>query len=304
MIASDGAGAGTGGMRGVAPTERDAARRRGRRDVSRRVRQGELLRWYLTRARHPLKDYLVGHYWSWFSRHDVWIAYDEAAIIRVSLGDYLHQRIFFEGHYERALIEWLKTSLRPTDVFWDVGANIGAITLIASPRCRRVVAFEPDPHSAARLSEHLTVNACENVELVRAALSDATGGGWLHRGPASNTGMGSLLEPRGDAGERTPIDILRADDFVRQRPDAMPSVIKVDVEGAEHLVLRGARDLLGLRGVRAVVFEDRRTADSRPSNRVAIETLLDAGFAIAPLGPSDPTIDDGLLNFLALRRDA
>ena len=56
--------------------------------------RGEVLRWYLTRARHPFKDYIVGHYWALFCRPRVWVPYDGASVISVSLGDYLQQRIF------------------------------------------------------------------------------------------------------------------------------------------------------------------------------------------------------------------
>jgi hypothetical protein len=78
-----------------------------------RVWPGESVRWYLTRAKHPFKSYIVGHYWWWFEKFDVWIKYDGGGVINVALGDYVQQQIFFEGYYERPLVDWLKRTLTP-----------------------------------------------------------------------------------------------------------------------------------------------------------------------------------------------
>ena len=265
------------------------------------VWQGELLRWYLRRARHPFKSYVVGHYWSWFSRRQVWVRYDDQAVIHIALGDYLQQKIFFDGYYERGLIDWLKRTLRPDDVFWDVGANIGAVTLVASRLCKQVVAFEPDPRSLPLLTGNVQSNALTNVEIVPAALGESAGTAVLHQAPAKNTGMSSLLADRGDGGSQAPVTVMPADTLVRERPDLAPTVMKIDVEGAEHLVLRGAADLLRRGGVRALVFEDRRDDERKPTNQGVIACLHDAGYRISPLAQSDQQVDDGMLNFLALR---
>src|SRR6188474_2838116 len=120
-----------------------------------RVWAGQSLRWYLTRARHPFKNFIVGHYWHLFAKARVWIKYDGEGVINVRVGDYLQQQIFFDGYYEQPLVDWLKRTLRPDDVFWDVGANVGAISLVAARLCRRVVAFEPDPRSVEQLRRNI-----------------------------------------------------------------------------------------------------------------------------------------------------
>src|SRR5258707_11726815 len=131
-----------------------------------RVWAGESLRWYLGSARHPLKSYIVGHYWYLFERLRVWIRYDGNRVINVALGDYLQQQIFFDGYYERPLVDWLTENLRADDVFWDVGANIGAISLVAARHCRQVVAVEPDPRSLDRLRRNVVANKLTTVEIV------------------------------------------------------------------------------------------------------------------------------------------
>jgi FkbM family methyltransferase len=261
---------------------------------------GESLRWYLRRARHPGKPFIVGHYWALFCRPRVWIRYDSTSTLSICLADYVQQRIFFEGYYERRLVDWLKETLRPTDVFWDVGANIGAITLVASRLCRRVVAFEPDPRSIRLLEWHLHENGVMNAQVMRVALGDVAGPAVLHQAPAANTGMTSLVpNAEGATGPTIVTSVMRADDVLAGRPELVPDVIKIDVEGAEALVLRGAAGLLAHGAVRAVVFEDDVNAAGAPANQRAVQVLVSAGYRIAPLGRSDDAINDGKQNFVA-----
>jgi len=267
--------------------------------VTPRVWIGESLRWYLKRARHPFKNYLVGHYWHLFARARVWVGYDGWAVINVGLGDYLQQEIFFDGYYERPLVDWLKHTLRPDDVFWDVGANIGAITLAAAPLCRKVVAFEPDPRSNVRLSQNVAVNRLAHVEIVEGALGVEAGVAPLYQSGVRNSGMTSLIAGRSDAVGQTNVPVLRADDLIARRPELAPTIMKLDVEGAEHLVLGGATNLLRSGRLRAIVFEDGRDANARPANHEVVERLLEAGYRIEPFASSDTRAADNMYNFLA-----
>lgn len=265
---------------------------------------GESLRWYLQRARHPFKGYVTGHYWRWFARRQVWVRYDRTLAMRVRLGDHVQQRIFFDGYYERPLVDWLKATLRPDDVFWDVGTNVGAVTLVAARRCRQVASFEPDPRSLAALRRHVEVNRLTNVTIVPAALGASAGTATLHQAAATNTGRTSLMADRGATTGAVEVPVETADAFLAAHPDLRPSVMKIDVEGAEHLVLRGAGALLRSGSLRAIVFEDQRGADGRPASREAVDRLEAAGYRITPLGLSDTEVDDGMLNFLAALPDA
>lgn len=266
-----------------------------------RVFAGETLRWYLKSARHPLKNYLVGHYWKFFCALRVWVRYDGDLAIRVRLGDYVQQRIFFDDYYERPLVNWLKETLRPDDVFWDVGGNVGAIALVAARHCRQVVAFEPDPRSADALARNVEANGLGNVIVQRAALGDSAGQGTLYRASRHNSGMTSLLPGRTPAVDAIDIQVETADAFVARHEALAPTIVKLDVEGAEHLVVKGARNCLRRPSLRAIVFEDRCGPGGRPMNAALVADLEPAGFAIAPLGRSSPEADDDLMNFCATR---
>ena len=264
-----------------------------------RIWIGECLRWYLKHARHPLKAYITGHYWYLFERGRVWIRYDGVGVINVSLGDYLQRQIFFDGYYERPLVDWLKRTLTADDVFWDVGANIGAISLVAARLCRQVVAFEPDPRSLTYLARNVQANQLAAVEIIAAALGNEAGAAPLYQSSATNSGMTSLVAGHGDVVGETNVTVLTADDLIATRPELLPTVMKLDVEGAEHLVLGGAKRLLNSGRLRALVFEDGRDAAARPTNQKVVERLREANYRIEPFGASDVYAKDGIYNFLA-----
>jgi FkbM family methyltransferase len=264
---------------------------------------GEAYRWYMTRAQHPLKAKLIGHFWSRFSRPRVWVRYDDELVISVSLRDYIQAAIFYEGCYEPHLIDWLKNELKQTDVFWDVGANIGAMTLVAATHCRSVVSFEPDPRSLDRLRSHISANALGNIQIVDVALSNQNGFAYLSLGAESNTGMSSMV-PSQHGSSVKKIVTATADSLIMQRGLPLPNVMKIDVEGAEDMVFHGARNTLGAPGLRAIVFESMEGRGGLPRKSELVELLTAHSFVVKVFGRSDPLVNDGMQNYIALRQVA
>lgn len=261
---------------------------------------GEAYRWYLTRAKHPFKRKILGHWWGWFCKPSVWIRYDSGMVIKAQLRDYIQRSIFMEGYYEPELVQLLKAELRPKDVFWDVGANVGAMTLIAARRCQQVYSFEPESRALTRLREHLKANALSNVCVMPVALSDTGGRVMMGQAPEGNSGMNSLC--RTDLGwDCQEVEAIRADDLVASGDVACPNVMKVDVEGAEAMVFGGASSLLQNPALRLVVFEAELDRDALPANKEIHRMLVAAGLKVLPFARSDATANDGMGNFLARR---
>jgi FkbM family methyltransferase len=190
------------------------------------------------------------------------------------------------------VVEWLKSTLRPGDVFWDVGANVGVMTLVAARRCARVVAFEPEPSARRRLEENIAMNAIANVTVMPLALGARDGSGRMRRGPATNLGMSRLASGE-EAGEA--VAIRAADALVAEGVPA-PDAMKVDVEGAELGVFEGARGILRTSQLRAAVFET-----SQEGNAALTGLLGQCGFSVRELGRSDEAAGDGVNNFVAER---
>lgn len=140
----------------------------------------------------------------------------------------------FEPDLQRAFSETLK----PGQVVYDVGANVGFMTMVAARLVGpegAVVAFEPSRETGRQLLSQIELNGFKNVTLVRAAVSDRVGTASFTTHEFSD--MNRLAELGTTAGiETVPTTTLDAI-ALAHRP---PNMIKLDVEGAEILVLRGA----------------------------------------------------------------
>lgn len=134
-------------------------------------------------------------------------------------------------------------------VFFDIGAHLGFYTLLASrlvtPR-GKVVAFEPNPYIKRRLVWHLILNRCTNVHLEEVAVGDRTGKADFFI-LADRSDLSSLqVHPRCFASHKISkiiVQMTSLDDYVMNNNITKIDFIKVDVEGAEWLVLKGATRL-------------------------------------------------------------
>lgn len=144
------------------------------------------------------------------------------------------------GLYERRMQSAF--DLRVRRVVWDVGAHAGLYSLIAARRRARVYAFEPLETNRAWLRRNLEVNGLEgHVSILPFALGEQPG-------PAPFLAESTAMEGRLSGEGQTTVEVRRADDLDLPPPD----VLKLDVEGTEAGVLRGARRIL--REHRPVVF--------------------------------------------------
>jgi FkbM family methyltransferase len=151
------------------------------------------------------------------------------------------------GIYERGLQETFVRTVRPGHVVYDVGANAGFFTLLASKLAGdtgKVVAVEPLARNLGLIREHMRLNGTRNVQVIEAALGDVTGEARFHT--AWSPSMGSLDDEGDIAVKVTTLDALVAAGAPR------PDVIKMDIEGAESRALLGARATL--ESCRPVVF--------------------------------------------------
>lgn len=156
------------------------------------------------------------------------------------------------GAYEPHLTPAILAELTPGATFVDVGANIGWYSVLAARAVGaqgRVLAFEPDPENIDLLLRSVTSNGFANVTALPVALSDRTGTAVLQRYGGSNAALFADDGAKGVGDHRVsclPLDVF-GDLLTRL------DVMKVDVEGAELLVLRGADTVFSRYG-RPVIF--------------------------------------------------
>jgi FkbM family methyltransferase len=161
--------------------------------------------------------------------------------------DLTTERTWSLGRHEPAIQKALRQLVAPGTVMYDVGAHIGFHALPAARAGAQVIAFEPDPESASRLRANVECNdLCDRVRVVQAAAwSEASVSLPFRRGlPRSQGGIcWEQCQPVLASGEITAIRAVRLDDVTANDWPA-PDIIKIDVEGAESEVLKGATGIL------------------------------------------------------------
>ena len=168
------------------------------------------------------------------------------AIVSGNTEDVIQRYIFYFGFWEPNLTEFLKTRLIEGDVFVDVGANIGYFTLLASRlvgRAGKVIAIDASPTIFAKLLGNLKRNQATNVNALNVAVSDHTGTARVFLAPHSNIGETSIIA---NEGLRYECDVFAdsLDSLLAPEDVAKVRLVKIDVEGAEWLVIAGMRDFL------------------------------------------------------------
>ncbi|MDP9360123.1 MAG: FkbM family methyltransferase [Acidobacteriota bacterium] len=153
------------------------------------------------------------------------------------------------GTYERHVQRLFCERVRPGDVVFDIGANAGFFTLLASSLvgpAGHVYAFEPLPRNLYYLERHVRLNDVTNTTIQSLAIASTTGAARFRSGP--NASMGKLS----DGGE---LHVLTAslDDLIANSIVRTPAFIKMDIEGAESDALSGASGLLAGTGLTIVL---------------------------------------------------
>jgi FkbM family methyltransferase len=170
--------------------------------------------------------------------------------LRLYPGDQIGRAIFLSGQYEPDTMIALRGLLPDGGVFLDVGANQGFFSLFAA-QCLGsglVVAFEPSAREFQRLTANIAGNRRLRIQARREALADYRGEATLLVAEDQYAGLNTI----GAAFAYTTVNAARhetvacrtLDDVVAELALNRCDVIKIDVEGAESSVLRGAADVL------------------------------------------------------------
>ena len=144
---------------------------------------------------------------------------------------------YMREDFEIEIQDVLRAHIRPGVVVYDVGANIGMLSLLIAGMGARVYSFEPSPKNYRRLVVNLGLNPSLSIHAQNAGASDSERTGHL-------TDNGSMSEVS-DHGLQ--IRLIRLDDFTYRDGNAEPTFLKIDVEGHAAKVLAGMPRLLAKR---------------------------------------------------------
>jgi FkbM family methyltransferase len=193
------------------------------------------------------------------------------------------------GVLETPVQEALRRHVRPGDVVYDVGANLGFFSLLACHLGARVEAFEPLPRAAAAIRRSARHNGFDGLRVHEAAVGAAAGtatflrvreGSWSH---LADRGRHALTE------EEVPVRVLALDDVDLPAP----AFVKVDVEGSEVAVLDGAAGLL--REARPVLV-----IETHETNAEVADRLEPLGYVLHNLDGPGPVRGAGPVHVLAV----
>ena len=151
-----------------------------------------------------------------------------------------------------SVLRWITEYLKPGDVFFDVGAHHGWMSMVAARRTGpngRVVAFEPSPSSVNFLRYHKRMNRIAQMEIVPKAVTKADAAATpftlVGTGDAVMNSLVEIEEVKSDPRGSTVIQVEAiALDSYSQQTGLVPRMIKIDTEGSELWVCEGAMHLL------------------------------------------------------------
>ncbi|MFH1633156.1 MAG: FkbM family methyltransferase [Chloroflexota bacterium] len=225
---------------------------------------------------------------------EVTVAAGELAGARLRL-DLQLEKDYWLGTYETDLQAAVREFAQPGWVAYDVGANIGYITLLlarAVDEGGQVFSFEALPANLERLRVNVGLNGLgHRVEIIPGAVAAASAPVRFLVGPS-----GAMGKAEGSAGrqgghiESLEVPGIALDDFIYRDGNPPPQVIKMDIEGGEVLALRGMPRVL--REARPLILLELHGPEAA---RVAWETLTGAGYSLHRMErgyPSVPSLTD------------
>jgi FkbM family methyltransferase len=172
-----------------------------------------------------------------------------SARLRAGAEDMLARRLFKTGHYEPGVTDFLLRylSTAPQDVIFDVGANVGYYSVLAHRVCGDsvpVYAIEAEADNHRQLLHNLALNAATSVVPSFCAVSDEPGELELYLWKASNRGKHSLVPFEG--AETVKVEAKTLAQLYREHglEGRTISLLKIDIEGAEHQAFLGAGPVL------------------------------------------------------------
>lgn len=152
------------------------------------------------------------------------------------------------------LMSALDERIKNSDICIDIGANIGITTIWMAKNSKKVYSFEPEINNIQRFKENISANNVNNVELIQKAVSDERG--TLELNILESYGHHSLgkVATSKIVGSQK-VDVVTLSDFCKEKDIHIIDFLKVDVEGFEIEVLKGAKELFKNKQIKLIAFE-------------------------------------------------
>ena len=145
---------------------------------------------------------------------------------------------------EKEYVQQMLSDLRPDDTFYDIGSSVGLISIFAAQRLTKgkVISFEPDPENARKLEANYQINNLKNFDIQALAVGEDTGRMDLYT--SGSNGFSPSLQKVNGIDHTIKVDIESIDNLIKNKIIPYPTVVKIDIEGAEMMALKGMKNLL------------------------------------------------------------
>lgn len=196
--------------------------------------------------------------------------------------------LVYADYPDKPALDKLRTLADDNTIFLDIGANIGFYSLLLRDKVKAVYAFEAHPDTVTLLTNNFILNQIDTSFVIPKAVADRKSTvrfSNLKAGSPINTMMSGS-----DKNECIEVPAISLDEFVREKNFSIQHnyMIKLDVEGAEYLVIEGAIHFLSHFSVNTILFESLSPEDDR-----VVQLLKKLGYCIEPIMQN---------NLLALRK--
>jgi len=256
-----------------------------------------LLEAYYRGPGHPAKFRVLNYLEGALGHKRILVKSRYGFVMAVDSRDLVQRHVLSLGEYEPEISRLLRNTLQADDVYIDIGANVGYHACLAL-RCgaRRVICFEPDPLNCQIMSFNFALNKFQSYDIFKYALDAQDGERVFYRAPINNVGKSGLTKIDGSV----PFNVRTASLTLVAKKHVFPraTVIKIDVEGWELAVLRGAAEFLKETQPRQIIFESSLQAGG-PDPEVK-HLLNELGYRLAHIPRDDGSIQEAE-NFVALR---
>jgi FkbM family methyltransferase len=186
--------------------------------------------------------------------------------------------LYYERAYDVEVFRFLDSRLPYYKRVLDIGANIGVYTVFFAKRVPHVDAFEPVGEIADWLRENLALNKLNNVRIHEVCISDSVGSADFVPASPINWGVGRISSGQGSVS----LECSTLDAFLNGEVNE-PTLIKMDIEGAEWMAVKGASRTLKNRHARLdllLEIHPEQIAEYGGSVTRLAEMLRDAGFTL------------------------
>ena len=193
---------------------------------------------------------------------------------------------------EKFSTDFLKLIIQKNEIIIDIGANIGYYALLESQLASngKVFAMEPVPESFSLLDKNIKLNECKNIDAYKMAISDISGKSKMYVYDKRNR-CSFIKDPSGNIINEVEVPIMTLDQFVESHVNQYPTLIRMDLEGYEFQVIKGAHNILNNNRPLKLVIELHPQLMSIERMMYILDTLKQANFKIEEI-INDPEASD------------